>query len=341
MKKDLFFRVWNILLEREIKKHMYPGKLVSNYYDFRYGDIALYRGYLTLLNERKEHMFFSNDAMISAIKSRDIEIVKWVYENIDRGIPKDSLAISVSDNVHPIINWLLEKDAWIDEWSVVHSIENREFILAKKLQEIWGGRSSKVLEATIGTKDLDLIKWAFGVSDIGDAAGKAAKIGDLSILKYLTGEGVAIEPMIWRKAATYGRLNILRWLAEISAPQDKRAINLAAKNGHFKTVKWLYERSSLDEVFDIAAGSGNIDMIDWLYRRGLRGSGCAMGNAAKCGDLNMLKWLQNRGYIFQCDTMNLSVLGDNMEVVLWLYNSGAPYNESFLYTAISFSKFEI
>ena len=107
MDKQLFFAVFgNKDLLGELKKYMYPGKKVANYYDYRNGNIAAFFGYLGLIKERS--LSYSKNAIDWAAKSGHLEVVKFLHENRKEGCTTSAMNLAAGNGHLNVVKFLHE-----------------------------------------------------------------------------------------------------------------------------------------------------------------------------------------------------------------------------------------
>jgi len=103
---DLFIIINHRDVWRKIKKWMYPGKKVSNYYSYKDGNIAASYGYLELIKERHEYLKFGIDAMDYAARNGHLDVIKWLHINRSEGCTKYAMAMAAEHGHLDVLKWL-------------------------------------------------------------------------------------------------------------------------------------------------------------------------------------------------------------------------------------------
>ncbi len=186
----------------------------------------------------------------------------------------------------------------------------------------------------------------------------AAKHGHLHILKWLAGQGDALDGVddngytLLQIAARHGRLEIMKWLAERGADleqTDRYARNLvclAATRGHLEVIEWLHKKGcdidhlSSDEKTPLlfAAKHDQLEVVKWLVKNGCDINhsqmwGCtALIYAGDYGHTELAEWLIEQGVDVNHETcdhetpISWAIRSNHSEIVKLLLKKGVNLN---------------
>jgi hypothetical protein len=109
------------------------------------------------------------------------------------------------------------------------------------------------------------------VSLTEDAAGIAARNGDLHILKWLYEWGVKINNLHAYYATAGGQIKVLEWLETKNILPVYYGANIAGMNNYINVLDWLEYRNILPTSLGIdeVASRGHINVLKWASKRGI------------------------------------------------------------------------
>ena len=185
---------------------------------------------------------------------------------------------------------------------------------------------------------LELVKWLCGEGFAMDkkVLAGAAICGNLNVVQWLIKEqGFLMDKDLMLSAARSGSVELVRWLRGEGCPCDNGTTRfVAAENGRLELVRWLIEEQGFAFSGRINAGalaSGNLELVQWLWEeKGFLHPGdpwiCLQ--VAACGHLEVLQWLRAKGADWDQDTCQQAVQYSHMELLRWARENGCPWTAS-------------
>ena len=140
------------------------------------------------------------------------------------------------------------------------------------------------------------------------------------------------EGILTAIAAKMGSISMLKWMKENNFRFGTRTSSLAARRGHLDVLKWLHEGGcDFDSKCSLrAAKGGHLDVLKWLQQQeGQLHIDCGLV-AAKGGHLEMMKWLQEQGGKLGIECGFVAANRGHLEVLIWLreiWDEGQHYFE--------------
>ena len=244
----------------------------------------------------------SNRAMDAAVKICDIEIVKWVHQNISDCCTTDAIDNGAMNGHLEVVKWLHENRTEGCTTDVINGALNGHIEIVKFLHENrTEGCTTDVINGAAANGHLEIVKFLHENRTEGcttDAMDNAAYNGHLEVVKFLhenRTEGCTIWAMDY--AAYNGHLDVVKWLHENRTEGcSKYAMDWAAGQGHLHVVKWLHDNRAegcTTNAMDDAALYGRLEVLQWLHEN--RTEGCtsnAKDFAANRGHMEVVEWLK-------------------------------------------------
>ena len=242
------------------------------------------------------------DVMGLAAKLGDLEMVKWVHENIGDCCSAQAMDLAAAYGYFDIVKFLHH-----------HRTE---------------GCTIEAMNFAAMNGHFEVLKWLHenrteGCTTI--AMDYAAQNGHFEIVEFLhknRSEGCTKDAMNW--ASQNGHLDIVKFLHQNRTEGcSVKAMDFAAKNGHIDVVKWLHEHRTegcTTNAMDRSAENSHLEVVKFLHE--YRSEGCtkyAMDFAAMNGHLEVVKWLhENRTEGCTTKAMDWAEQNGHSEVVKWL-----------------------
>jgi len=135
----------------------------------------------------------------------------------------------------------------------------------------------------------------------GRVSSKAAKGGQLEVLKWQLGLGLKFSTKPLCKAVLQAHLEIAKWLATIISPDNSLAWStMAASRSQLEMLKWLVTQKWAwpyrnEWTCVAAAQGGHLETLKWLKKRDGRLNEWVCWTAARNGHLEVLKWALANG----------------------------------------------
>ena len=126
---------------------------------------------------------------------------------------------------------------------------------------------------------------------------KAARDGQLEVLKWARAKGCPWNSLTCRRAAGGGHLDLLKWARDNGCEWDAWTCAHAAEGGHLDVLKWARENGCWWDVWTCAhaAGGGHLDVLRWARENGCEWDEWTCAGAAEGGHLEVLKWAKQNG----------------------------------------------
>lgn len=149
--------------------------------------------------------------------------------------------------------------------------------------------------------DLALLQWL--VEELGcgigpDTFAKAARHGNLPMLKWLVSKGCVIGESAVANAVIAGRRDIVAWLLmDLNIPVHRSLCPLAASCGHLSLLAWLHEvaQHALDvRVCDAAVANGHLNVLQWALARQCPVHASMLVVAQDAQQYDVVRWLEAR-----------------------------------------------
>ena len=153
---------------------------------------------------------------------------------------------------------------------------------------------------------------------------KAAKTGQLEVMKWLHANGCPWDANTCESAAEGGHLKVLQRARANGCPWGARTCSGAAEGGHLDVLQWARANGCLWDTWTcaFAAWKGHLEGLQWS-----RANGCPWGeqtctSAAEGGHLEVLQWLRANGCPWILETYELAEAGEHYEAMAWMIQNG-------------------
>mmetsp|Transcript_27333 Transcript_27333/g.54699 ORF Transcript_27333/g.54699 Transcript_27333/m.54699 type:complete len:414 (-) Transcript_27333:47-1288(-) len=160
----------------------------------------------------------------------------------------------------------------------------------------------------------------------------AAECGHQKVLVYAREKGCPWNATgMCSYAARGGNLTLLKWVRGEGCPVDEVTCELAAKKGHIKMLKWASRDGFQwdDETTVALAKGGHRDVLEWTKEEGIPWSVTTSSLLATNCDLETFQWMRNQGCPWSQNTVIEAAYFENYELLKWLLENGCPYPEQF------------
>lgn len=236
-------------------------------------------GYLNLViwaHHRNKGCELTDVTSSFAVKSGNVELVRWLYEN-DCPFSEKILGSVRSLNVMQYL---------VDKGFRIHSFTN-------------GMKIGKNCD----TETLKWLMWSECAKgyDISIIAG-ATKTGKLDFLKWCKEDNFVWNYIPWSmlNIACSGNLEMLKWAIDNGSEFGDNIFfsRLAAKKGHIEMLKWaLTNGCRYDNVWICAelAQRGDLDTLKWARNFGCPWDSWTFYYAAKEGHYDIMQWVKEQG----------------------------------------------
>jgi len=208
-----------------------------------------------------------------------------------------------------------------------------------------------------------MIKWLIEKKCAGGprACSRAAKRGDLDLLKILRGQGCDWNGETLRFAASGGHLELMKWARENGCPwspprvtKDTKESNRwfsvsysqpveastccgAAQRGHLEVLKWMKEVDHMCANNPYAAAKGGqLEVLKWLNENDKKSvwNSEVYATAAAGGHFEVLKWLAAEFHDkkmdprcrMRSDTCEKAAKNGHLEILKWANQKGVPFS---------------
>ena len=226
-------------------------------------------------------------------------------------------------------------EEWLEQIICVGAAKNGHLHILKAMpQEVWMGYAFK---SALSNGQIEILNWLEDKGHIDadvDALDYSAESHD-SIL-WLTDK----FNLQWRwnskvmcKAAKAGDLNVIKFLRGKNCSWNASVCAAAAENGHFDVLKYLHENGCPwnSTTMDYAAHHGDLQVVQWLIENKCPYNTISlMEFAVKGGNLALIKWIQSKLKIsFQEESTlcTTAILHKHWNVLRWLLDSGCEPDE--------------
>jgi hypothetical protein len=128
------------------------------------------------------------------------------------------------------------------------------------------------------------------------------------------------------RAAKQGNLAIVKYCVENKCPMDASACRIAARKGHLDVLKYLHENDRPWDSSTIAAAAeqGNLAIVKYCVENGCPMDAYACKIAASEGHLDVLKYLHENDCPWNSDACYLAHLGNHVDCLNYLIEQRAP-----------------
>lgn len=254
--EEVFFEVFrNNDLWKHFKKwirYYYKGK-TSNYYDYQDGDLAITKGYLSLIKERN-NLRFSDLAIEYAAEKGYLQLVKDLHGSLRSSIRNivEAMKGAVKNNhleVVEFLYWCNPRLKCFSDLMVLGAQKGHLEII--KFFHKYNAKdcTTYVMDYASGEGQLEIVRWLHENSKAGCttlASGLAIEYGHIEVVKFLY----------------YNR----RWSFTSNSGIE------AIKNGHLEVVKFLFSIGlgfHPDIIMEYAVPFNQPGIIKWLHSIGV------------------------------------------------------------------------
>jgi hypothetical protein len=159
---------------------------------------------------------------------------------------------------------------------------------------------------------------------------KAAREGNLTVLKYLRSIQCPWSNWTCAYAAYYGHLDVIQWCHKNGCEWDEYTCANAAKNGHLDVIQWCRQNGCPWDIRTCAyaAKNGHLDVIKWCRQNGCPWDRDTCLEAAKNGHLHVLQWCRENGCPWDKWTSYYAAENGHLDVIKWCRQNGCPWDSS-------------
>jgi hypothetical protein len=278
----------------------------------RLNDIDLIR-----LFYKKEYNFMFRALTIEDYKNCDIEIFKFLIQNVDTF--NDILAFNsaIVANNFDIVNYYQQFNLPVQPFTLAKCLKNDniemvKWLIACDLLDI------NSLFIMLNIVSLEMFKLFVNYNNIPiNLLGECAyNINNYKLLKYAYEHGAILYSLNIDKLTKKGNLDILKLIFK------------------YQKTRFIYK---INSILNIASQYGHINIIDWMNaKKMIKYFTELFINAIKYNQFELVKWLYNK-FSSECkeNLMDLAVLSGNVEIVAWMFdNLSIEYNNEYLESAI-------
>jgi hypothetical protein len=157
----------------------------------------------------------------------------------------------------------------------------------------------------------------------------------LDLIKYLVENRLAFSvPDVYVRAAKEGNLEVVKYLHEQGHQLPFRLMASAAESGNIKLVEWIFFRDPTLNFQFVESAKGNLEMVKYLVE--ILGVNGTCDAAARCGSLEVIQYLhEEKGVQLLPHTLTYAVKNGHLEVVKYLMERNAPEDINMFFSAAS------
>lgn len=227
-------------------------------------DVAIEKGYCEfvewLLGMGSKVYQLSQNICDRAIASKDVNVLKWLYERGARPSANTCMIAALTDNLE-MVQWCYET-----------------YKLADSRYHITSTLIYHMIERAIASGHVNILEWIFSLSVQGERVvltnenmNQAISCGHFDVVLWLHEKGLRFDYINIRNALTMGSLELIEWLYEHGGAIPIDACHFAALNKDVSILEWVYAHGFIidSSVIDTAWANRNIDVILWLRQKNL------------------------------------------------------------------------
>ncbi len=309
---------------------------------------------------KKDRFMYDGKPMEVALKSGNLEIVKWMYEN---GFPCgefsyrtlfDAFRATQNDTNLEYLKWILSKYRQSSNWDLdeipmgfryINCKEKLHWIMNEVGRDLDWTKKHVRVNFALALADLDcnpllevqkLIKDGLVPEDIKETKYIFLEIvrrGNLEEIKDFLSDGYLYDSRIGKELKN---LEQLEWFYNIGFQLDETAYIGAANKGDVSMLNYLNEKQipCPNEIVEAAIEFGKIEALNWIVDSGYYFAGndyerykLAIVHYVEYGkNIQVLEWLYNYGTVLTSELYECAAYMGHLDILKWLKSKAVNFS---------------